>query len=118
MCVIYKKDGCEYLAIRVRRALETGLGDQALEVRRQLLPESVHARALGSARNAGGREAIGRAAVGDASPAPLSGRAEGADGVLDAQVSGVAIARVPAGALSRGYRVARALCSVQAALTK
>ena len=46
VCVIYRFGGCAHLAIRVCRALEAGLGDQALEVGRELLLEPVHARAL------------------------------------------------------------------------
>ena len=46
MHVIYRNDGCAYLAIRVRRALKAGLGDDAIDVGHELGPEPVHTRAF------------------------------------------------------------------------
>ncbi len=102
MCVIYRFGGCAHLAIRVCRALEAGLGDQALEVGRELLLEPVHARALRGARSSSESEAVGRALVCNASPAPGARRAKGARGVLGAYVSRIAIARIPTRTLRRG----------------
>ena len=109
MCVIYRFGGCAHLAIRVCRALEAGLGDQALEIGRELLLEPVHTRALRGARSSRECKAVGRTLVCYTCPAPGAGRAQGARGVLGPYVSRIAIARVPARTLRRGDRIVGAI---------
>ena len=115
--VIYRNGGCAHLAIRVCGALQAGLGDEALEVGRDLGPEAVDAGAVGRARRSGGGGAVERTRVGDAGPAPGARGAQGAGGVLGAGESGQAIARIPAGALRGRDGVAGALGGGEAART-
>ena len=94
--------------------MKTGLGHEALVISGQQLLEAVDTRTFRSARGARQSDAVSRTFVGNTSPTPRAYGAEGAWGVLDAEISRITVASVPTRALHRGYSVAGALDSIEA----
>ncbi len=115
-CMLYTKMAVwAYLAIRVRRALKTRLGDQALEIGRQLLLESVNARAFGRTRGPWQRYTVSRAHVGDPRPAPRAWGTQDTWSILDPSVPRITVTRIAAGALHGRDSVVGALDGIESA---
>jgi hypothetical protein len=113
--VIYKNGGWAYLAIRVRRALKTRLGDQALEISRQLLLESVDTGTFGRTGGPWQRYAVSRAHVGNPRPAPRAWRTQDTWSILDPSIPRITVTRITAGTLHGRDGVVGALDGIESA---